>query len=279
LTHPAGVKAGVQRDHFARLVSDWSFFGPPLRPAPQDTAQVQRVADTLGANARVLVLGLTPETVGCRWPQGTSLLALDHSAAMVASLWPQAGAPPGSTAVIGHWLQLPLADASMDIVCADGCHTQLPYPQGFSELGREIARVLKPDGLFVTRIFIRADQPESADAIGSDLAAGLVSSVHALKLRLLGALHGHSGPGTCLDDVWQAWTRMPPLPAELAQQRGWTPGEVGGIQAYAGLATRYYLPTLQELRALHAGHFDERRCHFGNYEAASCCPTLVLSAR
>lgn len=240
---------------------------------------MQGVADTLAANARVLVLGLTPETIACRWPQGTTLLALDHSSAMVESLWPQAAAPARAGAVIGHWLQMPIADAGIDLVCADGCHTQLSYPQGFRRLGREVARVLKPGGLFVTRIFIRPDPGESVDAIGNDLAAGRIGSVHALKLRLLGALHGCSGTGTCLDDVWRAWTGLPPLPAELAQRRGWTTGEIGGIQAYAGLPTRYYLPTLQELRALHASHFDERQCHFGHYEAARHCPTLVLAAR
>ena len=58
----------VARDHFASIVPQWSHLGPPLRPSPDDTAEVQRVVADLGAGARAVVLGLTPEIVGCQWP-------------------------------------------------------------------------------------------------------------------------------------------------------------------------------------------------------------------
>jgi len=46
----------VPRDHFSRIVAQWSHFGPPLRPSPDDTAVVQRAASALGPAARVVVL-------------------------------------------------------------------------------------------------------------------------------------------------------------------------------------------------------------------------------
>ena len=273
------TESGVRRDHFALLVRDWSDFGPPLRPSPFDTAVVQRAAAGLAQGPRVVVLGLTPETIGCTWPDGTGLLALDHSAAMLGAVWPQPGAPAGSSAVLANWLKMPLADGSVDIVCGDGCHTQVPYPRGYTALSAEVHRVLKPGGRFVTRVFMRPEQPEPLEAIASALAAGRIKSVHALKLRLLAALHGHSGIGSCMDDAWRAWKRLPDLPRGMALQRGWTRQEVVGIENYAGLATRYYLPTLGELRAFHATRFIEIECRYGDYELAERCPTLVLERR
>lgn len=272
----AHAPPGMRRDHFARLVRAWDHFGPPLRPSPSDTAIVQHAASRLAAGCHVAVLGLTPETVGCHWPQATRLLAIDHSPAMLAALWPPAAAPQEAFAVLADWNRMPLPDASLDLVCADGCHTPLSYPHGFAELAVEVRRLLRPGGQWVMRVFTRPDRPETVSDIGADLARGGIGSVHALKLRLLAALHGRSGPGTCLDDVWQASKQLPALPAGLAGQRGWTAEEITGIAGYAGLATRYYLPTLAELRAVHAPLLRERSCHTGSYAQAAVCPTLVL---
>jgi hypothetical protein len=124
-------------------------------------------------------------------------------------------------------------------------------------------------------VFIRPEVPEPLAAIAQDLADGAVGSVHALKLRLLAALHATSGAGSCLDDVWRTWTTLPPLPARLAHRPGWRDEEIRGIASYRGLATRYYLPTLAELRGAHAALLTERALHQGRYELAARCPTLV----
>ena len=274
-----GSQTGMRRDHFAKLVSHWSHFGPPLRPSPFDTGVLRQVASGLPAAPRVVVLGLTPETIGLSWPANTVLLALDHSTAMVGSLWPIAGAPAQSGVALAEWLKMPLANAAADIVCADGCHTQLAYPRGYTMLSKEVYRVLKPAGRHVTRVFIRPDAPETMEAITEAMARGAIGSVHALKLRLLAAVHGHSGIGSCLGDAWEAWRRLPALPQGMAGKCGWTAEEVVGIEGYAGLATRYYLPTLDELRAIHGADFTEIECRFGDYELAERCPTLVLERR
>lgn len=273
-----GIGADLRRDHFALVASRWDDHGPPLRPRPQDTAFVQAEADRLGDGARVLVLGLTPETVACRWPPGTRLLAVDHSLTMVNQLWPNPAAPPGAAAVVGNWHRLPVRDGWADLVFGDGCQMTLRWPDGLEAFHRELRRVLHPQGRLVTRVFLRPDTPESVQAIGADLAAGRIGSVHALKLRLFGALHGASGSGTRLDDVWQAWKRLPPHP-QPPEQRGWTPGEVATIERHRGLQTRYFAPTLAELRQAIAHDFVERAIMTGDYECAACCPTMVLQRR
>src|SRR6185312_7779009 len=121
----------------------------------------------------------------------------------------------------------------------------------------------------------RPDPPESIAEIARAMAAGEVGSVHALKLRLLAAVHGASGSGSRLDDVWQAWKTLPPSP--LAGARGWTAEEVTGIESYRGMAARYFLPTLAEFRQSIGRYLREVECNFVGDELGERCPTFVLT--
>jgi len=267
----------ASRDHFARIVPQWSHLGPPLRPSPDDSAVVQRIATNLDGAAQVVVLGLTPEIIGCTWPADVTLTAVDHSPAMIRALWPDAKRPANSRAVLGDWCTMPLPSGTVDFVAGDGCYALMTFPEGFRALTREVRRVLKPGGRFAIRVFLRPDRAESIDDIGRALALGEVGSVHALKLRLLAALHGASGPGSRLDDVYRAWKTLPALPASRAGTRGWTDEEIVGIESYRGMDARYYLPTLAELRESLASSLHEIECARGLHELADRCPTLVLT--
>jgi SAM-dependent methyltransferase len=271
--------AAAPRDHFSGLVRQWSHFGPPLRPSPDDAAVVQRVVAGLGAARRVVVLGLTPEIIGCTWPDGTDLTAVDHSPAMVRALWPPVKGPPDARVVLADWRAMPLASGTIDLVVGDGCYIVLTYPGGFEALTREVRRVLRCSGQFVIRVFLRPDRPESVADIARAVALGEVGSVHALKLRLQAALHDASGPGTRLDDVWRAWKTLPPPPAALAGTRGWTVEEIGGIEAYRGMGARYFLPTLAEFRQIVSSAFVEVECAWNHQELGDRCPTLVLAPK
>jgi len=274
-----------ERDHFSRLVQKWSHFGPPLRPSTEDTLAVQRAIDAVAATARpghalrAVVLGLTPETIGCNWPLGTALTAVDHSPAMMRELWPPEKGPAGARAVLAGWLELPIETASIDFVAGDGGYIVFSHPEGYAALTREVHRVLRPGGVHVVRVFLRPDRAESVEDIRRDFSADKIGSVHALKLRLLAALHGASGAGTRLDDVWQAWGSFPQRPPHQHEPHGWTPAEIAGIENYRGLETRYFLPTLAEMRAVLSPYFEERHCHICGYEWAMQCPTFELVRR
>ena len=267
------------RDHFAKLSASWSYFGPPLRPWPDDTAAVQRVASTLGHAAHMVVLGLTPEIVGCDWPLDVRLSAVDHSPQMIEALWPPAKGPANSEVILADWCAMPFEPGTIDLVAGDGCYVVLSRPDGFDSLTRSVHRVLKPGGRFVIRVFLRPDHSESVADIARASAAGDVGSVHALKLRLLAALHGASGAGSRLGDVWQAWNSMRPVPATLAGKRGWTGEEISTLESYRAMDARYFLPTLAEFRQSVAPYFDEVGCTFGSNELGDRCPTLVLARR
>jgi SAM-dependent methyltransferase len=265
------------RDHFSRIVPQWSHLGPPLRPSADDTAVVQRIARDLGSSAHAVVLGLTPEIIGCAWPADITLSAVDHSRSMIRALWLPAMRPANSQVILGDWCAMPMPSATIDLVAGDGCYALMTFPAGFETLTREVRRVLKPAGRFVIRVFLRPDRSESVADIARVFTLGEIGSVHALKLRLLASLHGASGAGSRLDDVWQAWTSLPALPAVLAGTRGWTAEEIVGIESYRGMDSRYFLPTLAELRQVLAVSFREVECAWGRHELAERCPTLVLT--
>jgi len=265
------------RDHFSSIVPNWAHLGPPLRPAPDDSAVVQRVVAGLGGAAHAVVLGLTPEIIACDWPADVQLSAVDHSPPMIQALWPPAKCPPQSEVILGNWCAMPFASDSIDLVAGDGCYVLQTYPDGYASLTQEVGRVLKRGGRFVIRVFLRPDRSESLADVARALSSAEIGSVHALKLRLLAALHGASGPGSRLDDVWQAWSSMPPVPAALAGSRGWTTEEIVGIESYRGMQARYFLPTLAEFRESVRPAFRELECAWGRHELADRCPTLVLA--
>lgn len=267
---------GTANDHFVRIVPKWSQFGPPLRPWPDDSAVVQRAVSALGTGARVVVLGLTPETIACEWPADVKLSAIDHSPSMIEQLWPPVKGPADASVILADWRAMPIESDSVDLVAGDGCYVLQSWPDGYAALTREVCRVLRPGARYVIRVFLRPDQAEPVADIARELSAGRIGSVHALKLRLLAALHGASGAGSRLDDVWQAWKKMPVLPPEQAGKRGWTTDEIVGIESYAGMDARYYLPTLAEFRRSLGPSLRELECAIGRHELADRCPTLVL---
>jgi len=266
--------AAAPRDHFSNMAARWSHFGPPLRPSPDDTAALQRAVDGLGIGARAVVLGLTPEIVGCDWPDDVHLSAVDHSPKMIAALWPPERGPANAEVIQADWCAMPIAPGTIDLVAGDGCYVLLAYPDGYENLTREVSRVLRTGGRFAIRVFLRPDQPESIEDIAQAMTR--IGSVHALKLRLLAAVHGASGAGSRLDDVWQAWKSLPSSPAGV---RGWTTEEITGIESYGGMDARYYLPTLAEFRQSAAAYFDEVECSFGSHELGDRCPTFTFVRR
>ena len=77
------------------LARKWDRYGPPICPDHSDVAHYR--AGIAGAEAHVLLLGVTPQLAGL----GTRLTALDGSQAMIDHVWP--GNTPGRRAILGDW--------------------------------------------------------------------------------------------------------------------------------------------------------------------------------
>lgn len=76
-----------------RHAGQWARIGAPLRPSPVDGAILLELSQPalVAGRPRVVVMGVTPEVVGLAWPADSEVLAFDHSAAMIASVWRRRG--------------------------------------------------------------------------------------------------------------------------------------------------------------------------------------------
>jgi SAM-dependent methyltransferase len=271
-------------DHWNRHAQQWQFIGSPLRPAPEDVKAFERlVAESLSNGGprprRAALLGVTPELATMDWPVGTQLVAFDRCPGMVAEIWPGRALGPSAGVVRADWRQLPLGDASFDVVVGDGCYTLIDSIAGYRAVGAAVARALAPDGGFVMRFFVRPEAPEPLDAVFAALRAGTIGSFHVFKWRLAMALHGALDDGVRVASIWDAWNAHEGDADALAARLGWRAAEVRTIDAYRGADARYTFPTLAEARELLAHHFDEEACQFGSYELGERCPTLALRRR
>ncbi|HPA17153.1 MAG TPA: class I SAM-dependent methyltransferase [Verrucomicrobiae bacterium] len=268
-------------DHWQRHATQWDRVGRPLRPSPEDVAFTERAiarrrGEIPGDGFRALMLGVTPELALMRWPQGTTLVAIDHSPAMIRHVWPNAALPDTARAVCGRWEHLPVGSAEMDAVIGDGFYTPLAYPSGYTRVGREIRRVLKTDGVYVARAFIRPKNTERPSSVFDALRSGQINNFHAFKLRLAMALQESAARGVRLSDIWTTWHRCVPDADALARSLRWSIDEIATIDAYRDSNACYTFPTIDELRDVLSLHFIEPECHVPDYELGVRCPTFVL---
>ena len=277
-----GLSKGLPGDHWSDMTSRWIHVGPPLKPNSDDIEVFERFAARTARKAsgefEALLLGVTPEIVGCRWPRGTHLTAVDSSRSMINAFWPAPGAPAACRAICADWRNMPLRSRTIHLVLGDGCNAALPFPDGVGAMVCEVARVLRPEGLFLLRAFVRPEPAETVEAVVRDLAAGRIGSVHALKWRLFAALCEDVKIGVRLGDVWDVWNGIRDIATVYSPKRGWSAAEIGTIEIYRGdMETRFYFPTLAQLRATMSQHFANQQCICGEYELADRCPITILA--
>ena len=267
----------TERTQFWQSVpKQWKYFGPPLRPCPEDISvmeeQVAQWVDSASADeCNVLLCGVTPEIVNMKWPAGTRLWAVEISRAMIEEVWPDSG-PETRQAFQAEWTRLPFRPESFDIVIGDGCLTSLIHPQQQMLFLESIKGVLRSNGLMIMRFFVQKSVPEPPAAVFSDLKDGRVGSFHAFKWRLAMALQETSGEGVRVDKIWRSWD-------EAGLPTPWTAQDVDTIKTYRGSDHRLTFTNLSEIRDLFSPLFLERFCSVPEYELGERCPILVHSPR
>lgn len=267
-------------DHWPRHARQWALVGPPLRPCAEDTAVVEAAvaawAGATGHPPRALVLGVTPELVGMRWPAGSAVTAIDRSAAMIAAMR-RADLSAAATALQADWRALPCTAASVDVAVGDGSLSCLAFPGDYHRFAGELARVLVPDGELVLRLFASPVARETLDEVAAALAARGIASFHAFKWRLAMAIAG--GGDVAVADIARAFDRVVPdaaARAALAVHTGWPLAVIATIDAYRGSDLVYSFPTRGDAVAALAPHFTVRAGHAPTYELGERCPTIVL---
>ncbi|HVN07293.1 MAG TPA: class I SAM-dependent methyltransferase [Bryobacteraceae bacterium] len=129
--------------------------GSQPKPSPADLAFIESIVAACAARRtarplRALLLGVTPEIAGMRWPRGAMLRAADRRLSSIHTRWP-GDVPRRRAALCADWRALPLRRSSCDVVIGDHCFVCADRPDDFRGLAAEAHRVLRPDGLFVAR--------------------------------------------------------------------------------------------------------------------------------
>lgn len=277
------LKPLPETDHWNSHSRHWHRVGPPLRPDTTDVSTAEEMLQTIADDPRprpaaALLLGVTPELAGMRWPVGSGLLAVDRSTEMIQGVLPR-HTPVPLQAVCGEWSTLPLADSSIGYAAGDGCLTVLENPEALRALSAEVRRVLASSGGFVIRLFVQAAQPEQPDQVLADLLAGRIGNFHIFKWRLAMALHEGLDQGVHVRDIWRCWQDMDIPARSLSERLGWSVEEIGTIDAYRDAQARYTFSTLEEAREIFSEHFQEQDCRVPDYELGERCPTLLLAPR
>lgn len=260
-------------DYWQRIGARWSRLGPPLRPSPEDCRRFAAFIES-PEPVDALILGVTPELHGLPWPPRSTVRSADHSSAMIRAVWP---GPPGS-ACVASWLDLPYRDGSFDWVLCDGGLHLLEYPRGHCDLAESLARVLRPGGGVVLRLYARPPEGESAARVFRDLRQGEIRSVHALKLRLWMALQRSPQEGVLVRDVHREIIGRLGSLEHLTAESGWREEEVYTLASYEGSPNRYYMTTVeQSVEAMESGGRLrlERRLE-GPHHPGELCPVLLF---
>ena len=255
--------------------------GAPQRPSEQDGAlMMAAVSAELGQTPShdVVVLGVTQEIVQLPWPESVRLLAFDHSAEMIASVW-QPHPWVTSSVQQASWQCLPMGGRSVSVAVGDGSFNSLPDLRCYADVLRELARVLQPGGLLCCRYFALPLVRESLPAVAEAVKAGEVQSFHALKWRVAMAVCEGPAFSVALPEIRLAFEALFPDRDSLAADTGWPREVIDIIDVYLGVQTRYTFVGLDTLQALCAPWFTLEAASYGDYDLAERCPTLSLRLR
>lgn len=255
----------------------------PVAPSAEDIglleARLRVLAAEAGRPLRALMLGATRAIAEMRLPEEASLLAADWSIGMLRHWWRARPSSGLRAAVLSEWRRLPLPGASQDVALGDGCYAALTSFDDCLAVNAEVRRVLRRDGVFLLRCFVRPETPEPLDALFAELFAGRIGVPEAFYWRLAMALHGGSRRGVRRDDVWQVWDARVGDRAALLAHLGWPPAALTQVERWRGSQVPLPFPTLAELRELVAPCFETVECTFPGYELGERCARLVLRAR
>ena len=278
------------------IAARYKWMGPPLRPSPEhiqflETAVAGLAAQGSGGAAqagglaaqagervfKALLLGVTPDIVGMRWPENLLLIGMDNSWPMVHSLW--AGSVPGRRSVVcGDWLAPSLPAGSIDLAVGDGSVNCLRSCDEVHRMAANVSSLLKRRAACFLRCYVQPPVKEQPRQVFDAMQAGEISSCHHFRLRLSMAVQDDALRGVSLAEVHRHWASRG-QPARLPSGPGWEKPAVDLIEFYANSETRYWFPALIQLRQILQHYFEEEAIHFGSGELAERCPTLVLRTR
>jgi SAM-dependent methyltransferase len=229
----------------------------------------QQLSDRPGP---ILLLGLTPGLIDL----GPELTAIDADEAAIRDRWP--GDTPTRRAIFGNWLAPPVPPAAFASCVGDGTVNALSYPDDVAKLYGAVARILRPAGRFVCRVFAMPDVGETVAAVKAAALRGEIRRFMAFKFRLAMAACAEQGnPNIAVQAIHDAFEANFSDRDRLAAAGGWKRAEVDTIDVYRSSQQVYSFPTRQQcLSIVPVAFANARFVPVGTYELAERYPLLVM---
>lgn len=268
----------MPEDHWKRTHLNLMPGRPPWRPNGEDQKFMREMAgQALGRSrkdARLLVLGVTPDIIQLDWPNDTHIVAIDSSPGMIASTW-RPNATARSSIVCARWQDMPLTDAAFDAVVGDGSLNALPDLSQYGEVLRQAARVLKPGGVLVLRCFLRPDPAARPEHIVSTALSGAFPNTSAFRLPFAFSLTGPDG-SVGLAHLRELFNTLVPDREGFARATGWPREDIDKVDIDKDSQVRLTFPTEPQLISLSRSLFEIERLAHGTYTQSEYCPTVLF---
>ena len=276
----ASLVSQSRETYWVSLAHAYAVLGPPLRPSGEDIRLMEQAVATWAAGhpavrPEALLLGVTPDIANMRWPEATSLMAVENSVAMVRGVWP-GNLPEKKWAVCADWLQLPRKSASCHIVVGDGSMNCVRYPDGFRALSAQVSDILTDGGIFVLRCFLQPARKERPEDVIADILREPIPTFHHFKFRLLMAMQRSAWQGIAVDEVYRFWVSRNLDESLLISRAGWEKLAIDSIKLYRGTDTVHTFPTLAEIGSVLHERFQEVSISTPSYNLGERCPILLL---
>jgi SAM-dependent methyltransferase len=269
------------------IALNWNKWKAPLRPSPEDiklfNSQIDRWHQHLIDNIfskpvvtpkmNVLLLGVTPEIANMKFPFDIKMIAVDKSVNMAQHVWP-GNIPNKRTVMVDDWLTMKIEPQSQDLVLADGSFVFFK-PAEMSRLAGIIAKILKPDGVFIIREFIAPDQQETLDMIADDLKHNRVANFHAYKFRVAMAIQKSFSEGVSQNDIWSTIVSL----TRFHPQHSFSPPDLETGRVYKGKSDRLYFPTIDEFCTILREQMPFVTVKYPTYDFGDRCPSVTASLR
>jgi SAM-dependent methyltransferase len=262
-----------------RLSQQWDYVGPPFRPTPEDVGFASAVLRTM-PNAKqtstltAMLLGVTPELAAIL--AETRSVEIDHSIGMINWSWMKFPRGHLATPIAARWTSLPLRNNSVDLIFGDGCNIQLEFPGAYQTWFREMARILRPGGKVVLRVYLSPETPETPNAVIDDLMHKRIGNSNVLRMRLFMALQISAAIGVQVSDISDFWKSAHIDENFLITELGWPAAAIGVFNVFKNIKLRYSFPTMAQMRMVFRNHFIEFDRYIPGYEIGNRCPTIVL---
>ncbi|TKJ17812.1 hypothetical protein CEE44_04775 [Candidatus Woesearchaeota archaeon B3_Woes] len=143
----------MKKDWSDEFVYHWKYYKSPARPSISDLRFIKKNIKSKGKNAKVLILGSTPEYRNMCGQLKLSVTLIDFSKKNYQYLNREVKNKPKEKFVQGNWLKTVL-DEKFDIILADNI-VNMFKKKDINKLFSNVSKMLKDDGYFITRTYFR----------------------------------------------------------------------------------------------------------------------------